>query len=66
MTLAVVPLGVSTAIYLQEYAPKKSRWVHLVRLAIQNLAGVPAIVFGLFGLGFFIQFVGRGSRHLFF
>lgn len=60
MTLAAVPLGVSTAIYLQEYAPKGSRWVHVVRLAIQNLAGVPAIVFGLFGLGFFIQFVGRG------
>ncbi|MBL8023461.1 MAG: phosphate ABC transporter permease PstA [Elusimicrobia bacterium] len=66
MTLAAVPLGVSTAIYLQEYAPKGSRWVHLVRLAIQNLAGVPAIVFGLFGLGFFIQFVGRGLDTFFF
>lgn len=66
MTLAAVPLGVSTAIYLQEYAPKRSRWVHLVRLAIQNLAGVPAIVFGLFGLGFFIQFVGRGLDTFFF
>jgi ABC-type phosphate transport system permease subunit len=41
MTLAAVPLGVSTAIYLQEYAPKGSRWIHVVRLAIQNLAGVP-------------------------
>lgn len=66
MTLAAVPLGVSTAIYLQEYAPKGSRWVHVVRLAIQNLAGVPAIVFGLFGLGFFIQFVGRGLDTFFF
>lgn len=66
MTLAAVPLGVSTAIYLQEYAPKGSRWVHVVRLAIQNLAGVPAIVFGLFGLGFFIQFVGRGLDAFFF
>jgi phosphate transport system permease protein len=66
MTLAAVPLGVSTAIYLQEYAPKGSRWIHLVRLAIQNLAGVPAIVFGLFGLGFFIQFVGRGLDTFFF
>lgn len=66
MTLAAVPLGVSTAIYLQEYAPKGSRWVHVIRLAIQNLAGVPAIVFGLFGLGFFIQFVGRGLDAAFF
>jgi phosphate transport system permease protein len=60
MTVAVIPLGVATAIYMHEYAPKRSRVVHLVRLAIQNLAGVPAIVFGLFGLGFFIEFVGRG------
>jgi phosphate transport system permease protein len=60
MTIAVIPLGVATAIYMHEYAPKRSRVVHLVRLAIQNLAGVPAIVFGLFGLGFFIEFIGRG------
>jgi phosphate transport system permease protein len=60
MTIAVIPLGVATAIYMHEYAPKRSRIVQLVRLAIQNLAGVPAIVFGLFGLGFFIEFVGRG------
>ena len=60
MTVAVIPLGVATAIYMHEYAPRRSRMVHLVRLAIQNLAGVPAIVFGLFGLGFFIEFIGRG------
>ncbi|MCY3017692.1 MAG: phosphate ABC transporter permease PstA [Planctomycetota bacterium] len=60
MTLAVVPMGVATAVYMHEYAPKRSLLVKLVRLAIQNLAGVPAIVFGLFGLGFFIEFVGRG------
>jgi phosphate transport system permease protein len=60
MTIVVIPLGVATAIYMHEYAPKHSKVVHLVRLAIQNLAGVPAIVFGLFGLGFFIEFVGRG------
>jgi phosphate transport system permease protein len=60
MTIAVIPLGVATAIYMHEYASKHSRVVHLVRLAIQNLAGVPAIVFGLFGLGFFIEFIGRG------
>ena len=66
MTLAVIPLGVATAVYMHEYAPKRSRMVHVVRLAIQNLAGVPAIVFGLFGLGFFIEFIGRGvDRALF-
>lgn len=66
MTLAVIPLGVATAIYIHEYAPKRSRMVHLVRLAIQNLAGVPAIVFGLFGLGFFVEFVGRGVDRAFY
>lgn len=66
MTLAVIPLGVLTAVYLHEYAPPKSRFVHVVRLAIQNLAGVPAIVFGLFGLGFFISFVGQGIDRVFF
>lgn len=66
MTIAVIPLGVATAIYMYEYAPKRSRVVRAVRIAIQNLAGVPAIVFGLFGLGFFIEFVGRGVDQAFF
>jgi phosphate transport system permease protein len=66
MTVAVIPLGVATAIYMHEYAPKRSRVVHLVRLAIQNLAGVPAIVFGLFGVGFFIEFIGRGMDRAMF
>jgi phosphate transport system permease protein len=66
MTIAVIPLGVATAIYMHEYAPKRSKMVHLVRLAIQNLAGVPAIVFGLFGLGFFIEFIGRGVDRAFY
>jgi phosphate transport system permease protein len=66
MTIAVVPLGVATALYLHEYAPKGSRIVYFVRLAIQNLAGVPSIVFGLFGLGFFVQFVGGGIDRLFY
>jgi phosphate transport system permease protein len=56
----VMPVGVLTAIYLHEYAPRDSRLAEAVRVAVQNLAGVPSIVFGLFGLGFFIQFVGRG------
>lgn len=58
MTVAVVPMGVAAAVYLHEYAPARSRLVHLVRLAVQNLAGVPSVVFGLFGLGFFINFLG--------
>src|ERR1051325_1622373 len=58
MTVAGVPLGVAAAIYLQEYAPQDSKLVYLVRLALQNLAGVPAIVFGLFGLGLFVGFAG--------
>lgn len=66
MTIAVIPLGVFTAVYLHEYAPRGSKLVHLVRMAMQNLAGVPAIVFGLFGLGFFISFVGKGIDQLFF
>jgi phosphate transport system permease protein len=60
MTVAVMPLGVGCAIYLSEYAPPGSPWVTVVRRALENLAGVPSIVFGLFGLGFFVQFVGRG------
>jgi phosphate transport system permease protein len=60
MTVAVMPVGVLTAVYLHEYAPRDSRLAGLVRVAVQNLAGVPSIVFGLFGLGFFVQFVGRG------
>ena len=66
MTIAVIPLGVMTAVYLSEYAPKRSALVSLIRLAIQNLAGVPSIVFGLFGLGFFIQFAGVGLDKFFF
>jgi phosphate transport system permease protein len=60
MTIAVMPVGVLTAVYLHEYAPSGSRLASWVRLAITNLAGVPSIVFGLFGVGFFVQFVGGG------
>ena len=59
MTVAVMPVGVVTAIYLSEYAPPGSRLAALVRTAVQNLAGVPSVVFGLFGLGFFVRFVGE-------
>lgn len=86
MTIAAVPFGVATAVYLHEYTPAESPSVAwrryqsarvgekgkllrhflsavlatITRSAVANLAGVPSIVFGLFGLGFFIQFVGRG------
>jgi phosphate transport system permease protein len=90
MSIAAVPLGVATAVYLHEYTPAETpsqAWKHvkrardgergkLVRIlllsilaratrsAVANLAGVPSIVFGLFGLGFFIQFVGRSMDRL--
>ncbi len=60
MTIFVVPLGVAVAIYFSEYADRESWLYRLSRQAVNNLAGVPSIVFGLFGLGFFVQFVGRG------
>jgi phosphate transport system permease protein len=86
MSIAAVPLGVATAIYLHEYTPAEGlslAWKRfrvskgrpgrrrlfframsallatITRSAVANLAGVPSIVFGLFGLGFFIQFIGR-------
>ncbi|RYZ37163.1 MAG: phosphate ABC transporter permease PstA, partial [Myxococcaceae bacterium] len=63
MTVAVMPVGVLTAVYLHEYAPPDGKLARAVRVAVANLAGVPSIVFGLFGLGFFILFVGKGLDH---
>lgn len=63
MLIAVVPVGVLTAVYLHEYALPVHWFTRMVRTAVTNLAGVPSIVLGLFGLGFFIQFVGRGLDH---
>jgi len=60
MTLFVLPVGVITAIYLSEYAAPLSPITRFIRAAVNNLAGVPSIVFGLFGVGFFINFVGKG------
>ncbi len=60
MSVAGVPIGTVTALYLSEYASRKSRIARAIRFAVNTLAGVPAIVFGLFGLGFFVQFVGAG------
>lgn len=57
MTLAVMPFGVMAAVYLREYA-KQGPLVRLVRIAVNNLAGVPSIVFGVFGLAFFVYALG--------
>lgn len=58
MILFALPLGVFSAIYLNEYA-KDTFFTRIIRTAVNNLAGVPSIVFGLFGLGFFILYVGK-------
>lgn len=58
MVLMAVPLGVCAAIYINEYG-KDTFFTRLIRTSINNLAGVPSIVFGLFGLGFFILFLGQ-------
>ena len=64
MTIFVIPVGVITAIYLTEYAANTSLITRIIRAAVNNLAGVPSIVFGLFGLGFFINFVGKNMDQL--
>lgn len=65
MVIAVIPIGVMTAIYLHEYARPTSVFTKSIRFAINNLAGIPSIVFGLFGLGFFIYFIGTGVDRFF-
>lgn len=65
MSLAVAPFGVIAALYLREYA-KQGPLVSSVRIAVNNLAGVPSIVFGVFGLGFFCYVVGGTIDSIFF
>lgn len=65
MSVAVMPFGIVAAIYLREYA-RQGFFVRAVRIAVNNLAGVPSIVFGVFGLGFFVYFVGGSIDNLFF
>ena len=65
MTLVVVPTGVLAALYLREYAAQ-SVVVRIVRIAVNNLAGVPSIVFGVFGLGFFVYTVGGSIDRVFY
>ncbi|MEL1239670.1 phosphate ABC transporter permease PstA [Flavobacterium flavipallidum] len=60
MSIAAVPFGTITAIYLTEYASESSKFAAAVRFSVRTLAVVPSIIFGLFGLGFFIQFIGAG------
>jgi phosphate transport system permease protein len=65
MSLFVTPFGVIAAIYLREYA-RQGLLVRIVRISVNNLAGVPSIVFGVFGLAFFVYFVGGNIDQLFF
>ncbi|MFD1382896.1 phosphate ABC transporter permease PstA [Rhodanobacter aciditrophus] len=65
MTILVTPFGVVAAVYLREYA-KQGVITRTIRIAVNNLAGVPSIVYGVFGLGFFIYFMGQGIDQAFF
>lgn len=65
MSLFSFPLGVIAAVYLREYA-KEGLVVRIVRIAVNNLAGIPSIVYGIFGLGFFVYGIGHSLDMLFF
>lgn len=65
MSVIVTPFGVIAAVYLREYA-KQGFLTRVIRIAVNNLAGVPAIVYGVFGLGFFVYFMGGNIDRLFF
>jgi phosphate transport system permease protein len=65
MSFAVAPMGVLAALYLREYA-KQGPLVRMVRIAVNNLAGVPSIVFGMFGLAFFVYLIGGTIDRVFF
>lgn len=65
MTVSVLPIGVMTAVYMREIA-KQGALVSLVRIAVNNLAGVPSIVYGVFGVGFFCYTLGVSIDQLFF
>ena len=65
MAIAAVPFGVITAIYLIEYAKENSFIARSIRFAVRTLAVIPSIIFGLFGLGFFIKFVGVRMDNIF-
>lgn len=61
--ICAVPIGIAAAIYLSEYAPD-NRWTRLIRISIVNLAGIPSVVYGLFGLGIFVLSLQMGTSIL--
>lgn len=65
MAVLVTPFGVIAAVYLKEYATQ-GPMIRLIRIAVNNLAGVPSIVYGVFGLGFFVYFLGGNIDQIFF
>lgn len=65
MSVIVTPFGVIAAVYLREYA-KQGFTTRLIRIAVNNLAGVPSVVYGVFGLGFFVYILGGKIDHLFY
>ncbi len=65
MVIVVAPFGIITALYLREYA-RQGRLVSIVRISVNNLAGVPSIVYGVFGLGFFAYILGGSIDQIFF
>ena len=65
MSILVTPFGVVTAVYMREYA-KQGAVIRIIRIAVNNLAGVPSIVYGIFGLGFFVYFLGGNIDQLFY
>lgn len=65
MAILVTPFGVVAAVYMREYA-KQGPVIRVIRIAVNNLAGVPSIVYGIFGLGFFVYFLGGNIDQLFF
>ncbi len=65
MAIVVTPFGVVAAVYLREYA-KQGLITRIIRISVNNLAGVPSIVYGVFGLGFFVYIIGGGIDKLFF
>ncbi|NMS57925.1 phosphate ABC transporter, permease protein PstA, partial [Vibrio parahaemolyticus] len=65
MSIIVMPLGVIAAIYLHEYA-KNNALTRVIRIAVINLAGVPSIVYGVFGLGFFVYTIGASIDNVFY
>lgn len=65
MSVMVTPFGVIAAVYLREYA-KQGALIRVIRIAVNNLAGVPSIVYGVFGLGFFVYFLGGSIDQIFY